>query len=155
MKMQRGKSFLREKERQRLPGERRASAFIGSQRKFREKSRKRSFLHNENYSPSTIPHPTSCLQVSGVRAKQRSGTCGSRRHQEEPCWCGSDRLPSVSTGFRVQRYLSYPSLYMLSYVRSTIMLAFIFNQIKFKYFTCLPPRDPVQQEKPVFPSSGI
>ena len=40
MQTQRGKSFLREKERQGLLCDCRSSAFIESQRKFREKSRK-------------------------------------------------------------------------------------------------------------------
>ena len=120
----------------------------------RSPRRDRLFIGRIVLLPPSL-HPTSCLQVFGVCVKQRSGTCGSRRHQEEPCWCGSDRLPSVSTGFRVQWYSSDPPFTCFHMSDLHVMLVFMFNQIKFKCFTCLPPRDPVQQEKPVFPSSGI
>ena len=97
----------------------------------------------------------SCLQVSGVRAIQRNDACDSHEARGGTYWCRSDLIPSTSIIFASRGIVLIHSFACFHMSDLHDMLAFMFNQIKFKYFTCLPPRDPVQQEKHVFPSSGI
>ena len=56
--------------------------------------------------PSLIP--PSVYRFSTCMQSRGAARAALARHEEELCWCRSDRLPSVSTGFCIQRYSSDP-----------------------------------------------
>ena len=113
-------------------------------RKFREKSKKRSSLHRENCSPSIIP--SSHLLSTGIRRACEV----EERHvwlSQAPGGTLLVRIRSASIRlYRIPRTEVFIISFSLHAFMSDlhIMLAFMFNLIKFKCFTCLPPRDPVQ-----------
>ena len=136
---------LREKERQRLLCDCRSSVFTESQKKILREVQEEIVssqgelfsFHHPFISPPVYRYPT-CVRSRGAA---RAALAGTRRNL-----VGVDQIgfhPSLHDS--AYRGILLILLFVCFHMSDLhVMLVFVFNLIKFKRFTCLPPRDPVQ-----------
>ena len=136
---------LREKERQRLFCDCRLSAFTESQKKIQREvqeeivsSQGELFSFHHPFIPPPVYRYSACVRSRGAA---RAALIGTRRNS-----ISADQIdfhPSLQdSAYRGILLILLFACFHMSDLHD--MLAFIFNLMKFKYFICLPPRDPVQ-----------